>query len=42
MRLVERPYQEQGIPRIPSRFLVEVHDTDPGAFELGSGDFLSM
>jgi DNA helicase-2/ATP-dependent DNA helicase PcrA len=31
-----------GDPLSPSRFLVEVFETDPGAFELGSGDFLSM
>jgi DNA helicase-2/ATP-dependent DNA helicase PcrA len=31
-----------GYPLSPSRFVLEVHETDPGAFELGSGDFLSM
>ena len=29
-------------PLSPSRFVLEVHEADPGAFELVSGDFLSI
>ena len=31
-----------GVPLSPSRFVLEVHETDPGAFELDSGDFFYL
>ena len=31
-----------GDPLSPSRFIMEVHETDPNAFELDSIEFLSM
>jgi len=42
LQLTMSEYTPWFYPLSPSRFVLEVHEADPGAFELVSGDFLSI